>query len=646
MIDFNCQSKLAEGRTDGARIVTNNKSGKLLESLSEDRRTLYDLFRVSEKKFGNNNYLGWKPSSNEPFKWLSYSQVKNISQQIGSAFIEFGLEPAKETYVGIFARNRYEWSITEVACNSYSFVTVPLYDTLGSEAISFILMQTQLKLVVCDDSDKAIQLMNSKSSSLEYVIVIDNINDEARNKAKELNIKLYSFDECKQIGAKNIRETIAPNPDDLATICYTSGTTGLPKGAMITHKNIVSIVSSVVYYLKGANSADEGNERYLSYLPLAHMFERCAHHTLVSLGGSIGFYQGDIKKIVDDLKEVKPTIFCTVPRLINRIYARISENLEKSSPLKKKIFSWAFSQKEKEVLRGVVRNNSIYDFAFKKIRETLGGSVKVILTGSAPVSPEILHFLRVVSGCYVIEGYGATETGGASSIQVPGETTVGNVGPPFHCCMYKLIDVPEMSLRVERDNRGEILVKGNNIFKGYFKDDEKTNAALDSDGWYHTGDIGTFAENGCLKIVDRVKNIFKLQQGEYIAPEKIENIYVRSKYVAQVFVYGNSYKSSLVSVIVPEEIVVYEWAKQNNIQDQDFASLCKNPELVKTILKDINQMGKTGGLKGFEQVREIYLHDELFSIENGLITPTMKSKRNELEKYFKAQLDDLYKNLD
>lgn len=209
--------------------------------------------------------------------------------------------------------------------------------------------------------------------------------------------------------------------------------------------------------------------------------------------------------------------------------------------------------------------------------------------------------MRVVSGCYVIEGYGATETGGACSVQIPGETTVGNIGPPFLCSMYKLIDVPEMNLEVSRDNKGEICVYGHNVFKGYYKDEEKTKAALDEDGWYHTGDIGMYDKNGCLKIVDRVKNIFKLQQGEYIAPEKIENIYVRSKYVAQVFIYGNSYKSSLVSVIVPEETVLFEWAKQNNFET-DLKALCQNDELKKVIQKDLTQLGKAGGLKGFEQV--------------------------------------------
>lgn len=642
-IDYNNQSREVEG-TDGARISNMNKTDKLFSNYYEDVKTLYDNFVKGRKISDDGDYLGWKPSSNEPFKWLKYSEVNDISEQIGSAFIHFGLEPSKETFIGIFARNRPEWVMTSTACDAYSFVSVPLYDTLGDEAINFILLQTELKLVVCDDSSKAMHLMNA-NTSLKYIIVIENITDEARAKADEINIKILSLEQVKEIGKNNLKQPIPPKAEDVATICYTSGTTGKPKGALITHGSFIAIASSMLTYVEKTNLTTKEQDRYLSYLPLAHMFERISQATIAGMGGKIGFYQGDIKKLVDDMKELKPTIFCTVPRLMNRIYSKITENLEKSSPVKRAIFKYSFAQKEKEVLRGVVRKNSIYDFAFKQIRESLGNHVKILISGSAPISPDVLHFMRVCTGCHVMEGYGATETGGACSVQLPGETSVGNVGPPFLCSMYKLSNVPEMNLDAKRDNRGEICVYGTNVFKGYYKDEEKTKEALTSDGWYKTGDIGTWENNGTLKIVDRVKNIFKLQQGEYIAPEKIENIYVRSKYVAQAFVYGNSMKSTLIGIVVPEETVIFEWAKEHNLE-ANMESLSKNAELKALILKDMTDQGKLGGLKGFEQVKNIHLHNELFSIENNLLTPTMKAKRNELEKLFKVQLNDMYKNLD
>jgi len=642
--DLNNQTREVAGRTDGARISVLNKTDKLFSYYYEDAKTLHEIFLKATKLSNDGDYLGWKPSANEPFKWLKYSQVGEIAEEIGSAFIHLGLEPSKENYIGIFAKNRPEWVMTATACEGYSFVSVPLYDTLGDEAINFILLQTELKLVVCDDSSKALHLMNS-NTSLKHIVVIEKITDEARSRAADINVQIMSFEELKKIGRENKKITVPPKPDDLATICYTSGTTGKPKGALITNANFVSIASSMLTYVEKTGLMDKEQDRYLSYLPLAHMFERVSQATIVSMGGKIGFYQGDIKKLVDDMKELKPTIFCTVPRLLNRIYSKINDNLEKSPAYKKAIFKYSFAQKEKMVKKGIVRSDTIYDFAFKTIRESLGNSVKILISGSAPISAEVLHFMRVCTGCYVMEGYGATETGGASSVQIPGETTVGNVGPPFLCTYYKLSDVPEMNLDAKRDNRGEICVYGTNIFKGYFKDEEKTKDVLTEDGWYKTGDIGSWDSNGTMKIVDRVKNIFKLQQGEYIAPEKIENIYVRSKYVAQAYVYGNSMKSTLIGVIVPEETIVYEWAKEHNLE-LDMSSLCKNDELKQTILKDVQAQGKIGGLKGFEQVKNVHLHHELFSIENGLLTPTMKSKRNDLQKLFQSELNQMYKSLD
>ena len=619
------------------------ESDKLLATSSDKIKTVYDLFKKNESASPDSQFLGHKPTPTTPYKWMSFAEAGEQARQLGSAFIELGLKPAEENFVALFARNRVEWMLTSLACDQYSMVSVPLYDTLGIEAISFILVQTQVRLVVCDDSDKAMQLLNLKSN-LEHIIVIEKITDEMRAKATELNIKVHTLEEAKTLGQAKLKSPVPPKADDLYTICYTSGTTGTPKGAMVTHKNVVAVVCSAEYYLNMKSRFWRGQHSYCSFLPLAHMFERVVQATLLSLGGRIGFYQGDIKKLADDIKECQPTIICMVPRLLNRIYTKITDNLEKASALKKMLFKWAYAQKEKEIMAGIVRNNSMYDFVFKQIRESLGGKCRFIITGSAPASPDIVHLLRVVVGCYLIEGYGATETGGACSVQVPGDYSVGNIGPPFLCSMFKLIDVPEMNLVVSRDKRGEICIAGHNIFKGYFKDEEKT-TALDAYGWYHSGDIGMLDKNGCMKVVDRVKNIFKLQQGEYIAPEKIETVYVRSKYVAQTFIYGNSYKSSLVSVVVPEESVVAEYAKQNGLEP-NLAELCKNCELKKIILDDMINLGKASGLKGFEQVKEIFLHAEMFSVHNGLLTPTLKSKRNDIQKHFQAQIDEMYKTVE
>jgi long-chain acyl-CoA synthetase len=312
--------------------------------------TLYELFKKRESLTPNNRYLGWKATSTTPYQYITFREASVQVQELGSSLITaFGLEPAKENYVGIFARNRVEWVLTQLACEHYSLVSVPLYDTLGEEAISFILLQTGVTVVVCDDSAKALHLMGHKSS-LKSIIVIDAISEEVRAKAAELGISVFSFDSAKEIGRKNPKKPVPPKSDDITTICYTSGTTGTPKGAMITHKNIVVIVTTMMHYLHGSGRVKDGEEAHISYLPLAHMFERAVQATMLGLGARIGFFQGDVRKLVDDIKEVKPTIFCTVPRLLNRIYGKINEQIESSSSVKKALFKWAFSHKEKEIL--------------------------------------------------------------------------------------------------------------------------------------------------------------------------------------------------------------------------------------------------------------------------------------------------------
>ncbi|XP_008934944.1 PREDICTED: long-chain-fatty-acid--CoA ligase 1-like, partial [Merops nubicus] len=240
------------------------------------------------------------------------------------------------------------------------------------------------------------------------------------------------------------------------------------------------------------------------------------------------------------------------------------------------------------------------------------------------------------------EGYGQTECTAGCSLSLPGDWTAGHVGAPMPCSIIKLVDVQEMNYLAAR-GEGEVCVKGPNVFRGYLKDPEKTAEALDKDGWLHTGDIGKWLPNGTLKIIDRKKHIFKLAQGEYIAPEKIENVYLRCEALAQVFVHGESLQAFLVAIVVPDPETLRSWAKKKGFEGS-YEELCKNKDVKKHILEDMVRIGKESGLKSFEQVKDIFLHTEMFSIENGLLTPTLKAKRPELRKCFQSQIDELYAN--
>ncbi|KAB0350773.1 hypothetical protein FD754_015630 [Muntiacus muntjak] len=377
-----------------------------------------------------------------------------------------------------------------------------------------------------------------------------------------------------------------------------------------------------------------------SYLPSFHS----AHESCVMLchGAKIGFFQGDIRLLMDDLKALQPTVFPVVPRLLNRMFDRIFG--QANTTLKRWLLDFASKRKEAELRSGIIRNNSLWDkLIFHKIQSSLGGKVRLMITGAAPVSATVLTFLRAALGCQFYEGYGQTECTAGCCLTIAGDWTAGHVGAPMPCSIIKLVDVEEMNYLAAK-GEGEVCVKGSNVFQGYLKDPVKTAEALDKDGWLHTGDIGKWLPNGTLKIIDRKKHIFKLAQGEYIAPEKIENIYQRSEPIAQVFVHGESLQAFLIAIVVPDVETLGAWAQKRGIVGS-FEELCRNKDVKKAILEDMVRLGKESGLKPFEQVKGICLHPELFSIDNGLLTPTMKAKRPELRNYFRSQIDELYSTI-
>jgi long-chain acyl-CoA synthetase len=360
-------------------------------------------------------------------------------------------------------------------------------------------------------------------------------------------------------------------------------------------------------------------------------------------GASVGFYGGDIRQLIDDFKVLRPTLTPAVPRLLNRIHDKVVGSVN-GSTFKRTLLRMGIDSKTAEMEKGILRRNTIWDkLIFKKVQESMGGRVRLLVVGSAPLSGRVLNFIRCALGCVVVEGYGQTECVAPCTLTIQGDCAPEHVGPPLACCCLKLVDVPEMEYYASH-GQGEVCVKGATIFKGYFKDPERTKEAVDKDGWLHTGDIGAWLPNGTLKIIDRKKHIFKLSQGEYIAPEKVENIYLRSPFISQVFVYGESLKSCVIAIVVPDVEALKEWAIDNDIEGT-LSVLCSNDTVKQMLLKEMTRLGKEAQLKSFEQVKDIYLHPDLFTEKNGLLTPTMKTKRPQLKAYFKPQLEDMYSKL-
>ncbi|KAJ8318094.1 hypothetical protein KUTeg_003185 [Tegillarca granosa] len=561
IVDLNSQTNIVPGK-DRARISKLCKNGELLEYVSEDVRTLHEAFLNGARVSNNGPCYGWKPSPDEPYKWISYNDVLVKAANFGAGLISKGQKPVNTTNIGLYSQNRVEYGIIEQACYMYSMVLVPLYDTLGQEACTFIVNQAEINIVICDKNVKVKSLLDhmKETPKLKKIVLMEEINDENSKLAKDAGIEIMSYADVESLGEQNPQK-------QKVNKTYTR----LPKGAMLTHAGVIATVVACKVQLEPAGIAITTDDTLISYLPLAHSYERLIESYVYMVGGKIGFFQGDVRKLMDDIKELQPTLFATVPRLLNRFYDKVMAGVN-ASKVKQFMFNMAMGSKTNEIKRqviiicmvyilSIIRNNSIWDkVVFKAIQQGLGGRVRLITTGSAPLSPKVLQFLRCCVGCPIVEGYGQTESHAICTMQLVGDAEAGNVGPPLACNYVKLADVPDMNYYAA-DNKGEICIKGPNVFSGYLKDPEKTKEALDDEHWLHTGDIGEWLPNGALKVIDRKKHIFKLAQGEYIAPEKIENIYIRSTLVAQIFVHGESLKSCLVGVVVPDPETFPEFAK-------------------------------------------------------------------------------------
>ncbi|KAF9900814.1 hypothetical protein EC991_006873 [Linnemannia zychae] len=471
-----------------------------------------------------------------------------------------------------------------------------------------------------------------------------------RTFAVDKGIQLFDWDEVEALGELFPHVHTPPRPEDPITICYTSGTTGMPKGAILTHANFVAAMAA-----SEIGHALTPSDTGISYLPLAHVFGRAMEIFIYSTGGRIGYSSGDPLRILEDVATLQPTFFPTVPRLLNRIYSRVYTLTAGAPGLAGALARRGLAVKLANLKAGLGNKHAFWDrLLFNKVRMALGGKVERIMTASAPISAEVLSFIRVAFCVDISEAYGQTEgSGGAASTQ-RGEMEAGHVGPPSPITELKLVDVPELNYYTTDKPypRGEICVRGPNIFAGYLKDEKKTREAVDEEGWLHSGDIGFIKENGTLTVIDRMKNVFKLSIGEYVAVEKIEyQIASRLPIALQFFVHGDSHQSCLVAILIPDPESFPAFANKvmstpngfTNTSDSAFKAACKDPKLRHAVLKEISIAAQSAGLKKFEIPKAVLIEPNPFTIESDLLTPTFKIKRHPVVQAYRNQLDELYR---
>ncbi|KVH93576.1 AMP-binding, conserved site-containing protein [Cynara cardunculus var. scolymus] len=532
--------------------------------------------------------------------------------------------------IGLYFINRPEWIIVDHACSAYSYISVPLYDTLGPDAVKYIVNHSSAQAIFCvPETLHVLMSFLSEIPSVRLIVVVGGLDELMPSLPSTTGVKVVSFSKLITQGSNDRHPFRPPKPDDVATICYTSGTTGTPKvsisypfyaisfksaeGVVLSHGNMIANTAGGTTGIKFYPS-----DVYISYLPLAHIYERSNVLLLAYYGGSAGFYQGDNLKLLDDMAELKPTVFCSVPRLYNRVYDGIINAVKTTGGLRERVFNVAYNAKKQALLTGKNASPMWDRLVFNKIKDKLGGRVRFMFSGASPLSPDVMDFLRVCFGCPVIEGYGMTESSCAITYMHEKDIVSGHVGAPNPACEVKLVDVPEMNYTSDDQPypRGEICVRGPIVFQGYYKDEVQTK-----------------------------KNIFKLAQGEYIAPEKIENVYAKSKFVAQCFVYGDSFNSCLVAIVCVDPDMLKASAAKEGIKFESLEQLCNDPRARTAVLADMDAIGKEAQLRGFEFARSITLVAEPFTMENGLLTPTFKVKRPQAKAYFAKAIADMYEEV-
>jgi long-chain acyl-CoA synthetase len=553
-------------------------------------------------------------------------RVRNFALGLASLGIKYSDK------VALLSENRSNWAISDLAILSLGATNVPIYPTITAKQIEYILLDSETKLVIVSKSDLLEKILSiwGNLPQLKKVIYMED--------GAPVSDKIVTFDVVYQLGKKF--ETENPDyydkavnqikPDDLCGIIYTSGTTGSPKGVMLTHNNLLSNVLATLDILK----VDE-TDILLSFLPLCHSFERMAGHFLAICAGATIAYAECVETVADNMGEIRPTLMATVPRLLEKIYARVIENAESGSPLKKKIFWWAINIGGKYIQAKAVgkvsgwlnyRYNLATKLVFSKLQQRVGGRLRFFASGGAPLSKEIAEFLYK-AGILVLEGYGLTESSPVICVNHEQKFKFGSVGPV----------IPGVEVKIAPD--GEILTRGPHVMKGYYKKPEATAESIDADGWLATGDIGYFDNEGFLAITDRKKNIIVTSGGKNVTPASIENSIVLSPYIEQVLVIGDK-RRFLSALIVPSFNSLTKYAIEQVITHTNIEELIANEKVIQLIKDEIQK--RTVDFAPFEQIKKFILLPKEFTIESGDLTPSLKIKRKVVEQKYAGQIEKLY----
>ena len=622
----------------------------------KDRPCLGRRLKIGENEKG-------EPIYEKKYTYYTYEEVLNMCRKFAKNLHEKKEELItidsyknnKFNLVGIFAKNCTEWVVADMGCQMDSVTTATLYATLGQEAFKYICDQTKIKTILVSPDLVKLLCENKQKFKLEYLTnaILFDLTTNCDSKKELENLRkagftAYSFTEDflkENINVKNT-DLLLSQPETIMTICYTSGTTGDPKGVMLSQKNMISVLETVI---RDSSVPLDENGTHISFLPLAHIFERMVISGFMGVAAKVGFISGSVRTtLMEDMSILGPTLLFTVPRVLQTVRKKIFDGFDALGGWKRRLAYTAYYTKLENYKKYGIITHLIYDkLVFAKIRAMFGNKLKTVLCASAPMPKELADDFKVFLSIPIIEGLGMTELSGSAFCTNYHDLNNFTAGGVTSGVKMIIKSVPDLGYTIDdmidgiNCPAGEICLKGPLIFNGYYKNDLENSKAFDEDGYFHTGDVGRifpYYGNG-LKIVDRVKEIFKLSQGEYIIPAKLESVYVKSNYIQQIMIYGNSTMNNILAIICPDK---QHCARELDITEEELVKDEENPKLKKIILNDLDRLAIDANFNGLEKVKFILLTFEGFTIQNECMTPTMKIVRKKVEIRYKNRIEKLF----
>ena len=586
--------------------------------------TLITMIEESIQQYGNKPAVAHKPKGGS-YQDISYTEFGESIENFSKGLRSLGVE--KGDRVAILSENRPEWAISDFSVLKSGAINVPMFSTLTAAQVAYILNDSGSKIICVSSKTQMEKVLSIRADveTLEQIIVYDSIEDDLPE-----GVVSYSV-VCEKGKVADSIEAEALSEDEIATIIYTSGTTGNPKGVMLTHANFL-------FNYNACKSLVDVSETdiLLSFLPLSHVFERLGGHYVPLFSGAKIAYAESTFTVAQNMQEVSPTVMLSVPRLYETMHDRVLRAVEAGSSLKQKIFHWGVSvgsavsssiQQGRKPSAFLKLKQGIADkLVFAKLKAATGGNLRFFISGGAALPQSIAEFFHA-AGILILEGYGLTETSPVISLNYPEKWKFGTVGVP----------VPGIEVEIAED--GEILTRGPHVMKGYFNNEEATAEVIDSEGWFHTGDIGIIDNDGFIKITDRKKNIIVLSNGKNVAPQPIESQLIQSPFINQIMLVGNERKN-VAALIVPNFDALKSWAAENDIDSTEIADTIKTREVQQLIQKEIRE--RLTDFADFEQVRRFALLEREFSQEEDEMTPTLKLKRNVIIEKFAKEINGLY----